>query len=852
MIRLTVSPDQILSPRKQKSNCDRWLLSDKIRVPLNINFLPEKQTRPMISRIICTLSCILLINVGSNAQAKPLDFAHEVVPILKQHCAGCHGGREAKGSFSLNTRKLWLESGFVDPKDAEASYALELVTSNDPETQMPPKGKPRLSAKEVAILKRWISEDLPWEAGFSFGKQSYEPPLKPRRPEIPPADGNRTHPIDRLIDQHLAEHGLPRPEPIDDATFLRRVHLDLIGLLPTPEELNAFLADNAPDKRNRKIRELLNNDTAYADHWLTFFNDLLRNDYSGTGFITGGRKQVSSWLYEALLYNKPFDQLTRELIAPPSDASRGFIDGIKWRGNVSAGQTVEIQFAQSLGQAFLGINLKCASCHDSFIDRWTLEESYGLAAIYSQRDLEIHRCDKPVGKTAQASWLFPEIGTIDPSASREARLQQLAELMTHPQNGRFTRTIVNRLWHRLMGRGIVHPLDAMQTKPWHEDLLDYLAVSLSDSKYDLKQVLELIATSEAYQSQVEIVEAGEESEYVFRGPRSRRLTAEQFLDGVWQITGAAPQKFDAPVFRTKIDSQSAPELELKAQWIWGSSAKETPPANETIVVRKIIELPAAVKRGGAVLTCDNSHVLFINRREVDRGNNWKEVRTLPLQTLLKPGKNDITAVVTNGGQTPNPAGFFFEARLELENGESFSIASDESWEWNPSAPAEREGRLGGIQGEWNPVTIVKPVGSWTEAVDTQARGLLAVVAENRQPMIRASLLKNTALMKSLGRPMREQIVSMRPSQLTTLEAIDLSNEASLAQAFATGAQKLIQQSDGDPGRLTEHLFLFALSRPPTADEAKIVHEILGDSPQPAEVEDLLWSVCMLPEFFLIR
>ena len=806
----------------------------------------------MISRYNLPILIVLLVDIVSPVQAGPIDFAHEVVPILKKHCVACHGGREAKGSFSLNTRELWLESGFVDPKDVKASYVLELVTSSDPEMQMPPKGKPRLSAEEVATLKQWVSEDLPWEAGFSFGKVAYEPPLKPRRPVLPPTEDCRDHPIDRLIDQYLSKHKLPRPGPVDDATFLRRVHLDLVGLLPTPEELTTFLADPCSEKRALKIRELLADDTAYADHWLSFFNDLLRNDYSGTGFITGGRKQVSGWLYESLLYNKPYDQLTRELIAPPSDASRGFIDGIKWRGNVSAGQTVEIQFAQSLGQAFLGINLKCASCHDSFIDRWTLDESYGLAAIYSERELKIHRCDKPIGKTAQASWLFPELGTIDPSASREARLQQLAALMTHPENGRFTRTIVNRLWHRLMGRGIVHPLDAMQTRPWNEDLLDYLAVSLSDHKYDLKQMLELIATSEAYQSQVEVVEGAESSDYLYRGPRSRRLTAEQFLDSVWQMTGAAPDKFDAPIFRTKVEQGGAPELELNAQWIWGDSAKEPPPADETIVVRKIFELPAAVKRGGAVLTCDNSHILFINRREVDVGKNWSQVRTLPLHTLLKPGKNDLTAIVHNGGKTPNAAGFFFEARLELENGEQISLASDETWEWNPNAPALREGRLGSIEGKWNPVTIVKPNGSWTKAVDAQAKSLLAVAAEGKQPMVRASLLKNTALMKSLGRPMREQIVSMRPDQVTTLEAIDLSNEATLAEVFAAGAKRLIAQSDGDPKRLTEYLFLYALSRPPTSEESELVGQMLGESPQAAEVEDLLWSVCMLPEFFLIR
>lgn len=181
-------------------------------------------------------------------------------------------------------------------------------------------------------------------------------------------------------------------------------------MLPEPQDLQEFLADPATDKRSRKVSELLSDNVSYADHWLTFYNDLLRNDYSGTGFITGGRKQISTWLYTVLVKNIPFDQFARELIAPTSPASQGYIDGIRWRGEVSAGQTVEIQFAQSVAQSFLGINLKCTSCHDSFIDRWKLDEAYGLAAVYSERPMEIHRCDKPVGRTATASWLFPNLG----------------------------------------------------------------------------------------------------------------------------------------------------------------------------------------------------------------------------------------------------------------------------------------------------------------------------------------------------------------------------------------------------------------------------------------------------------
>jgi hypothetical protein len=381
-----------------------------------------------------------------------VDFVHQVVPVLKQHCTACHGGKEAKGGFSLNTRELFLEDDAAAPGKAAESYFLELIAETDPDLRMPPpkKKKDPVPAEAVAILKAWVDEGMKWEPGFTFGEPTYEPPLKPRHPELPPITDARENPVDRFIDAYLAERKLPRPDPADDATFLRRVHLDLVGLLPTPEETRSFLANKNPDKRAKLIDSLLARDLDYADHWLTFWNDLLRNDYAGTGFITGGRSQVSRWLYDALKENRPFDAMVRELIAPPTPESEGFIKGIEWRGDVSAGQTLPIQFAQSLSQSLLGINMKCASCHDSFIDRWKLDEAYGLAAIYADKPLLIHRCDIPTGETAKAAWLFPEIGQIDPAAAKGERLKQLAALMTHPENGRVTRTIVNRLWGQLL------------------------------------------------------------------------------------------------------------------------------------------------------------------------------------------------------------------------------------------------------------------------------------------------------------------------------------------------------------------------------------------------------------------
>jgi hypothetical protein len=787
-----------------------------------------------------------------------VDFAHQVVPVLKKHCAECHMGDKKKGGFSMNDRGSLMTGGenglVVDVNNPHASLLLEVVSTEDEELRMPPKGD-GLTAAEVAVLKEWMAEGLPWEPGFAFKKPAYEPALKPREVTLPPVVEGRENAVDRLMDAYLAERKLTRSRALEDGAFMRRAFLDLLGLLPTPEELADFKADPGADKRVRLIQTLLNRDVDYAEHWLTFWNDLLRNDYGGTGFITGGRKQVSKWLYEALVNNMKYDQFTRELISPPTQESRGFIDGIKWRGEVSAGQTVEIQFAQSVGQSFLGINLKCASCHDSFVDRWKLDEAYGLAAIYAEKPLDIHRCDKPVGRQAKAGWLFPELGQVDAAAPREVRLKQLAALMTHPENGRFTRTMVNRLWHRLMGRGIVHPLDAMDTAPWSEDLLDYLAVDLQENGYDLKKTLELIATSQLYQSQGEVMVGEEDGSFVFKGVRAKRLTAEQFMDGVWRLTGAAPDKMDASVFRGKPDPELAKRIQMKGKWIWGDSALpgSVPPAGEKILLRKMLKLDQAVAEGAAIMTCDNGFTLYINGRKVTGSENWERIVALPVHEKLVVGQNNIVVMVSNAGNKPNPAGLYFEARLRMADGSEMTVTTDETWQWNPKVPEGREGRLGtvAVMG-WKPATVVRANGSWRQALNAQGPSLLAQGGKSGHLVVRASLLKSDFLMRSLGRPNRDQIVSMRPNEISTLEALDLSNGEALTDALATGAGNLADREWKSPSDLVTWVYQQALTRDPAAGELEAALELLGAKADKAAIQDLLWAVMMQPEFMFVR
>jgi hypothetical protein len=811
--------------------------------------------------------------------AKPLDFAHDIVPVLRKHCAECHAGGQRKGGLSINTRALFLKGGDSGPAavagKAAASEFLKRIRATDVDTRMPPEG-PRLAAADIAALERWVDGGLPWEDGFTFGNRGYEPPLAPRRPDLPPAVAGRDHPIDRILDADLAKRGGERPGGIDDAAFARRVHLDLIGLLPEPDTLAKFLADPAPDKRRQLIGALLADDVAYAEHWLTFWNDLLRNDYTGTGFITGGRKQISAWLYRSLVENKPYDQFARDLIAPSPD-SEGFSAGIRWRGDVSAGQTVEIQFAQSVGQSFLGINLKCASCHDSFVDRWTLADSYGLAAIYSQQPLELHRCDKPLGQKATAAWLFPELGKIDPALPQPDRLRQLAGLMTHPGNGRFTRTIVNRLWHRLMGRGIVHPTDAMQTPPFNADLLDHLASHLADNAYDLKKTLAHICESQAFQSRVETLAANaDEHGYSYGGPRAKRMTAEQFVDTVWQLTGAAPQRIDAPIIRGKrptataaapastssaAANPSAPPTvpgkdaapAVAAQWIWSTdgTGSPNPPADQTITLRRRFNLAAAPSHAVAALTVDNSYVLYVNGRRVAADDGWESVEIVSLAGFVKAGDNEVLIVAKNGGAGPNPAAACFEARITVPGKPVTLIVSNSDWEWTTKTP-NGNGRFAVEPQDWAKAVAASNPGIWQAQVASEFAAAAAMGTASRLPMVRASLMKNDFLMRALGRPHREQIVSVRPAELTTLEAIDLNNGQILANYLQQGGRNLAGRPWESADALIDWLFRFALSRPPTTDERAAAAEAIGDKITAQGVEDLLWCLAMLPEFQLVR
>jgi hypothetical protein len=812
--------------------------------------LAQQPSALLSRRLGLTAAAMVALVVGRPALA--IDFAHDVVPILRVHCGKCHTGAARQGGFSLNTRETTLAGGdsgtpgFVAGEAAE-SELIARVTSVDPDYRMPSEGEP-LPAEAIAVLKAWIDEQGVWTEGFSFQGNLYEPPLRLRDVTLPAARDGRTNPIDRIIDAYQQARGIPSSARCDDRTFIRRVSLDLVGLLPDPERVEAFVADASPTKRQQLVRGLLDDTVAYADHWMTFWNDLLRNDYSGTGFITGGRRQITGWLYRALVDNMPYDQFVRSLVAP-TDASRGFIDGIVWRGEVNASQTVPIQFAQNIGQTFLGINLKCASCHDSFVDRWKLQETYDLAAIAAPGELELYRCDKATGVKAKPGWLFADLGQVDPAAAPEQRLAQLAALMTKPENGWLSRNLVNRLWQRLLGRGLVHPVDALRTRPWSEDLLDWLAGDLVAHGWDTKHVLEMICTSEAYGSQTPPLDApAVGDDYTFAGPLARRMTAEQFTDALWQLSGTAPAKPDAEVVR--FETPPVADSTAPSTWIWTNATAAAEPG-EKRTFRGKLALSAEPLHAVAVFSADNRAVMFVNGKRIAACEEWAKPLSPQITIPLHAGENTILVVVTNG-EAGGPAALRADIRARLLDGSEASLSTDSTWEWTVQRPTDNGNFPEGKDpADWQSGVVIADQSIWKGADAAFSEGL-RTAAPGPLPMVRAALVKGTALMAALGRPNRDQVVTSRPSDLTTLEAILLANEQTLSDWFASGGERILAAHGPRSDALLQWMYAAALSRRPTPAEAAAAAEILTPTPTAQTVADCLWAICMLPEFQLVR
>jgi mono/diheme cytochrome c family protein len=790
-----------------------------------------------------------------SSAAPPVDFERDIKPIFVASCIRCHARGKARGGFSMDNRDALLAGGdsglAVVPGRSGESRLIALVDGTDPDEVMPKKGS-RLKPEQIARLRTWIDQGVPWDARVTFARAAPRN-LTPRYPSVPAETAEVSHPIDRILAPYLARAGVST-RLVDDRVFARRAYFDVIGVPPPSDELRAFIADRRTNKRERLVARLLADRKRYAEHWISFWNDVLRNDYRGPGYIDGGRTQISAWLYAALVNNVPYDRFVRELVNPPAADSAGFTKGIIWRGVVNASQTPEMQAAQNISQVFMGVNLKCASCHDSFINEWQLADAYGLAGIYAEGPLQMVECDRPLDESAPLKFIYPELGAIDATAPRAKRVAQLASILTDARNGRLSRTIVNRLWARFMGRGLVEPVDDMEQAPWHPDLLDWLAEDLVANGYDLQQTIARILTSNAYRM-VAVDEAEPARAFVFRGPSVRRLTAEQFVDALGSITGVWHAE-PAGDFDFRVAPNEAPPA-AKGQWIRAAASQTTPWG--PVSFRTSFTLPQVPALAQLLIASDRGYVLHVNARKVGDYRAAAMPRLVGIGSFLQAGTNTLAIVALPRSTPPavvvtsvlpprsDPPALFVEliARSDREAPLSVVAASDMTWQ-AAAAPAEGWERASAPRLDW-PAAVAAPSPANADALLARARATATLHGETR-----SSLTVADPLMLALGRPTREQVITIRASAATTLQLLELNNGSTLARTLADGAARLLAEGSANAQSIVERVYERALGREPTKEEMRLSRELLGKPVKRDGVEDLLWGVIMLPEFQLIR
>jgi uncharacterized membrane protein len=798
----------------------------------------------------------LLIEIAEHRELGPLAETHlnelnlGVRRIFANSCYRCHASdTDADGGLELDSEEAVMAGGDGgpiiipgQPGDSEIIRRLTLPSGHD--EVMPQRGR-ALYNEEIELIRVWIEMGAHW--ADEEMRVFREAELALVKPEVPDAVPGIDHPIDLFVNRYFKEHGITWQEPVEDEIFIRRVYMDLIGLLPEPGEVQTFISDSSPYKRENLIDELLDREHDYAQHSLSFWNDLLRNAYTGTGFITGGRKQVTDWLYEALYENKPYNQMVRELVSP-DESSEGFIRGIQWRGDFNSSQSTEMQAAQNISQSLMGVNLKCASCHNSFTSNLTLKEAYGFAAVFSDTILTIERCEVPTGDLAEPGFYYSELGEIDGDLTRNERLEVLADILADDKNGRLYRTISNRYWAQLMGRGLVEPTDEMDLEPWNQDLLDWLAADLIENDYDLKYLISSMMKSRTYQLPsvgISETEMGATEDYIFRGPHRKRLTAEQFTDALSQLA--------APVYSSvsfdPFNSNTAP-----AAWIWYDMIIDdrrafSPPGD--YYFRYTFDIPSddRITDAEVLITADQSYELYINGTLKGTGQDWRQVQRIDVTSSLSSGQNLLAVKGSKGGTTPEPAGILLNLRISYAGGGEIEVNTNGDWKVVSNQPAAGWESIDFDDSDWKSVRV------FGNSVQNNYWGRLVEFthdsAGERLVFVRASLVPNDPFQTAMGRPAREIVATSRENDPTLLQALELTNGETVYDVLGRGADRWMAHYGDNPDELIRQIFFRALNRQPSEREVAVAQEILAPDPTRDSVQDLLWAVVMLPEFQMI-
>jgi hypothetical protein len=549
-------------------------------------------------------------------QPNSVDFTREVQPILAKHCYQCHGPGDAASGLRLSAREAVIEpadSGLpaIVPGDAESSELLRRITAESEFERMPPED-PALTAEQIEVLRRWIDQGAPWQDHWAF-----EPLAAPTVPAVEGAGWIR-NPIDAFVLARLEQNGLTPAPPADRLTLLRRASFDLTGLPPTPEAVADFLADDSSAAFERVVDRLLES-PHYGERWGRHWLDLVR--FAETNSFERDSIKPHAWRYRdyvirSLNEDKPYDQFLREQLAgdewgdPTADSiiATGFYRLGIWDDEPADRLLARYDHLDDLiatvGQAFLGLTIHCARCHDHKIDPITQQDYYQLLAFFhnlTPMAKDGPQIEVPIvledGRSAHALAVsergppspetfvllrgnprvpgpavdpgFPEVlgstpaivPTPDEEARTSGRRTVLADWIASPDNPLTARVMANRIWQHHFGRGIVaspNNFGSNGLPPTHPDLLDWLAFQLIGHDWRLKPLHRLIMLSSTYQMSSQgdpiALQRDPANDLLWRFDL-RRLGAEEVRDAVLAVNGRLNPQMYGPGFYEEISAE---------------------------------------------------------------------------------------------------------------------------------------------------------------------------------------------------------------------------------------------------------------------------------------------------------
>jgi len=342
--------------------------------------------------------------------------------------------------------------------------------------------------------------------------------------------------VDAKVDAKLQQLQVLPSGLCDDSTFIRRVYLDLTGLLPTPDDVRVYLSDTSVDKRHKLIDRLLSS-SEFGYFWAQRTGDLMR--VQPKTMPDGRAEKFANWLVDAYRTNMPFDEFTTAILTASGDPRE------RPAANFFLGLPTKEELTESTSQLFMGSRIGCAKCHNHPFENWTQEDYYRIQAVFARVNTTKEKMiaimpkgevSHPTNGRVMQPFGMKKEDKIEPDIDRRTLF---AKWLTTSDNPFFARVEVNRIWSYLHGRGIVESVDDFRSSnpPTNVELLDALAAEFVKSKFDRKHMIRLICNSAAYQRSSGTNEFNADDAELFSHMKIRRLNAEQLQDAIGYLCG---------------------------------------------------------------------------------------------------------------------------------------------------------------------------------------------------------------------------------------------------------------------------------------------------------------------------